>query len=247
MTNTLKGHIVTRKFDEYKTRIAWRLKPSPLVENVQETTTSTVLTTLETPEFIEIAGVRMEAANLSAPTQDEIEKFHMVELKDGDEANEEVPQYGFNTISDYEVFKRAFPHHAWLTEEQAKEQHLFPHTYCAYNKLARSAVLTNRHKREWNDTEWAKLMEYAQENGNNKVIEAMKAWFVGFRNAVNREFVNVGDWSFFGISVDASDSYMPCVSLDRGYSSVGRSLTDPERLVVVRAFSVPTGAQANKA
>lgn len=54
----------------------------------------------------------MEAANLSAPTQDEIEKFHMVELKDGDEANEEVPQYGFNTISDYEVFKRAFPHHA---------------------------------------------------------------------------------------------------------------------------------------
>lgn len=90
----------------------------------------------------------MEAVNLGAPTQEEIDKFHMVELRDGDGADGTVPQYGYHTINDYEVFKQAFPYYASLTEEQATEQHLFPHTYCAYNKLARNAVLTNRNKRE---------------------------------------------------------------------------------------------------
>lgn len=64
----------------------------------------------------------MDEENLGAPTQAEVERFHLIELRDGDEADGTVPQYGFNTISDYKVFKQAFPYYESFTEAEAKEQ-----------------------------------------------------------------------------------------------------------------------------
>lgn len=126
-------------------------------------------------ESITIAEVCLESSDFGAPTPEEIEKLGLVELKDGDEANAKVPQYGVHIISDYDEFKRAFPHYAHLKRKEAEAKNLFPYIYCGYNKLARNLMLAHRNKREPNDAEWKKLKEYAKENGNNTLIQAMNA------------------------------------------------------------------------
>lgn len=128
-------------------------------------------------ETIEINGVRLEAHDFGAPTLEQIEQFGLVELKDGDEADSDVPQYGSCTIDDYDLFKRAYPHYADLNldETQAREMGIFPVTIWGYNKLARKLMLGE--KREPNDGDWGKLREFTREQGgiNDVLIKAMNA------------------------------------------------------------------------
>jgi hypothetical protein len=148
---------------------------------------SAAITALNSSNTIEVAGVYMDEFDLGAPTPEEIEKFCLVELKDGDEADPKVPQYGSHTIYDYKEFTLAFP---YLSREDIETKNLLPYTYCGYNKLARNIILENRNKREPNDEEWEKIGKYAEENGNNTLMQTMNAGFVGYRNIYS--FYNVG-------------------------------------------------------